>query len=247
MTDDADLTHDAFLGGKLMLWQPKTGYRAGLDPVLLAATVPAQSGQRVLELGCGVGTAILCLGVRVPGLALTGVEVQPKVAALASRNNPDLEVVQADISDLPADLRQRQFDHVLLNPPYYDRAASVRSEDHAREAAHGETLPLAQWIKIAAKRLAPKGQMHVIHRISRLPEMLKALPSGMGSIEVLPITARRGRAPDRLILRARKNGRGDFILHPAQVMHTGTEHGAKDDAYTPEIEAALRCGAALIF
>ncbi|WP_348656358.1 methyltransferase, partial [uncultured Sulfitobacter sp.] len=75
--DPDALTRDAFLGGKLHLWQPRKGYRAGVDPVLLAATVPAQAGQRVLELGCGVGAVSLCLGARVPGLQLTGVEIQP--------------------------------------------------------------------------------------------------------------------------------------------------------------------------
>ena len=248
MTDDADLTHDAFLGGKLRLYQPKTGYRAGVDPVLLASGVPAQAGQRVLELGCGIGTAILCLGTRVPGLTLTGIEVQQKAAALAARNGQGrLEVITADLADLPDDLRQRQFDHVLANPPYYDRAASVQSGDAAREVAHGETLGLGEWVRIAAKRLAPKGQLHFIHRIPRLPDLMAALPSGMGSVEVLPITARTGRAPDRFILRARKNGRGDFILHPIQVMHSGAEHGAADDSYTPEIESVLRNGAALKF
>ena len=48
----AELTCDAFLDGRLRLWQPRTGYRAATDPVLLAAFVPARAGQRVLELGC---------------------------------------------------------------------------------------------------------------------------------------------------------------------------------------------------
>ena len=56
MTFDSGLhSHDQFLGGRLMVAQPKTGYRAGVDPVLLAASVPAVRGESVLELGCGVG------------------------------------------------------------------------------------------------------------------------------------------------------------------------------------------------
>jgi tRNA1(Val) A37 N6-methylase TrmN6 len=62
---------DGFLGGQLRLAQPEIGYRAGIDPVLLAAACPAQRGQEVLELGCGVGVASLCLGRRVLGLNLT--------------------------------------------------------------------------------------------------------------------------------------------------------------------------------
>ncbi len=245
MSDD-DLTHDAFLGGLLHLWQPRKGYRAGVDPVLLAATVNAVSGQRVLELGCGVGAAILCLDARVPGLKLTGVEREVRYAALAMRNGAALEVVQADIAALPLDLRQRQFDHVLANPPYYQRRASVAAQDPAREAALGEVTPLETWVEVAAKRLAPRGQAHFIHRAERLPDLIRALPHDMGSIEVLPLAPREGRKAELIILRARKSGRGDFRLHAPLILHEGQSH-RDGDQYTARVRAALRSGAALEF
>ncbi|MEO0916318.1 MAG: methyltransferase, partial [Pseudomonadota bacterium] len=58
-------TDNAFLGGRLQVLQPAVGYRAGADPVLLAAAVDAGPGHSVLDVGCGVGTALLCLGTRV--------------------------------------------------------------------------------------------------------------------------------------------------------------------------------------
>ncbi len=244
---DLDLTRDAFLGGLLHLWQPREGYRAGVDPVLLAATIPAVSGQRVLELGCGVGAAVLCLGARVPGLVLTGVEREPSYAELAKLNGGDrLEVVHADISALPLNLRQRQFDHVLANPPYWRRDASVAASNPTREVALGEETPLSLWIEIAAKRLAPKGYMHIIHRAERLPELLAALPKDMGSIEILPIAGRQGRAAERVIMRARKSGRADFRLNTSLVLHRGESH-LDGDQYTQPVREALRAGAALNF
>ena len=183
-----DLTRDAFLGGKIHLYQPVSGYRAGVDPVILAATVPAVSGQTVLDLGCGVGAAALCLGARVPGLRLTGVEVQPEYAELARRNGGgNFEVICADVADMPLKVRDRLFDHVVVNPPYYDRAASKATALPGRETALGETLPLADWIKIGARRVAPKGYFHLIHRAERLPEIISSLAPRLGSIEVLPI------------------------------------------------------------
>lgn len=244
---DENLSCDAFLGGLVNLWQPRKGYRAGVDPVLLAASIPAVSGQRVLELGCGVGAAILCLGARVQGLSLTGVERETVYANLALRNGAGaLEVVQADIATLPLTLRQRQFDHVLANPPYWRRGASVAADDPMREAALGEQTSLALWVKVAAKRLAPKGLMHVIHRAERLPDLLAALPHDMGSIEVLPIAARVGRGAERIILRARKSGRADFRLHGPLILHRGEVH-ADGDQYTLSVHKALRTGAALPF
>ncbi|MBB3993225.1 tRNA1(Val) A37 N6-methylase TrmN6 [Sulfitobacter undariae] len=243
----SDLTCDAFLGGLVQLWQPRRGYRAGVDPVLLAATIPAVSGQRVLELGCGVGAAVLCLGARVTGLTLTGVEREATYAELAARNGAGaLEVVTADIADLPLMLRQRQFDHVLANPPYWRRDASIAASDPTREAALGEQTPLALWVEVAAKRLAPKGYLHFIHRAERLPDLLAALPNDMGSIEVLPIAARVGRAAERVILRARKSGRADFCLHAPLILHRGDAH-VDGDQYCQKVRDALRIGAALPF
>lgn len=242
-----DPSCDAFLGGLLHLWQPRKGYRAGVDPVLLSATIPAVCGQRVLELGCGVGAAILCLGARVEGLSLTGVEREPTYAALAENNGGgQLEVVQADIAELPLTLRQRQFDHVLVNPPYWRRDASVAANNPIRERALGEQTPLAVWIATASKRLAPKGQLHVIHRAERLPDLIAALPSDMGSIEVLPIAAREGRAAERIILRARKSGRADFRLSAPLILHRGAGH-LDGDQYTDAVRNALRKGQALAF
>ena len=84
MTDQT--TTDDFLGGLVSVIQPRKGYRAGVDAVLLAASIPAKPGQQVLELGCGVGVASLCLAARVPDLTMTGVELQSDYAALALQN-----------------------------------------------------------------------------------------------------------------------------------------------------------------
>lgn len=247
MSDDP--TRDGFLGGRLHLWQPRRGYRAGIDPMLLAAAVPARPGERVLDLGCGAGAAMLALGTRVAGLALTGVELQPDYAALARRNAAenalDAQVIEADLAALPVDLRQQSFDHVLANPPYYRPGAHSPATDAGRGTALGGGTPLAEWIHTAARRLAPGGHLHMIQRSDRLPEMLAACTERLGSLEVLPLAARDGRAPDLVILRARKGGRAAFRLHAALIVHRGARHDRDAESYSPAVSAILRDGAAL--
>ncbi len=244
-----DLSRDAFLGGRIFLRQPRRGYRAGVDPVLLAAAVPARAGQSVLELGCGAGAAILSLGARVPDLALAGVELQPEYAALAVRNAVEnglaLEAHCADLAALPAALRQRQFDHVIANPPYFRAGAHVAAADPGRRTALGEATPLAEWVGVAARRLAPRGYLHMIQRSDRLPDLLAGCTGCLGSVEVLPLAARQGRAPELVILRARKGGRAAFRLQAPLVLHGGARHLRDGDSYLPEIERVLREGAAL--
>lgn len=244
-----ELTQDDFLGGQLSLWQPARGYRAGVDPVLLAASVPAVPGQSVLELGAGVGTAILCLGRRVAGLTLHAVELQSDYAKLASRNAADnqieMDVHTADLTSLPSDLRQLQFDHVLMNPPYFDRTRTTPSDDPGRDIAFGGDTPLETWIDVAARRLGPKGGLSLIQRMERLPEVLAALQGRLGSVEVLPLAPRVGRRADLFLLRARKRGRAAFVLHPPLVLHEGDKHERDGESYRPEIMKVLRNGAAL--
>lgn len=245
-------TLDGFLGGRLRLRQPARGYRAGMDAVLLAAAVPARPGESALELGCGAGAAILCLGTRVPGLALAGLEIQPAYAALARANaglnGLLLEVIPGDVEAPPRDLRARAFDHVLLNPPYFDRAASTRARDGGRDLAHGGAAPLAAWLALAARRLRPGGTLSLIQRVARLPELLASLPAALGSAELLPLPAREGEPPDTLLLRARKGGRAPFRLLAPLAVHgarPGAGTGPEGKDFSPWAAACLRDGAAL--
>lgn len=243
------LSRDAFLGGRLRLWQPVSGYRAGVDPVLLAAAVPARTGEHVLDLGCGAGAAMLCLAARVPGLVLAGVERQADYAELARRNAMDagheVEIAEACLTRLPPMLTARSFDHVIANPPYFRAAARAAAPDPGRAAARGEETPLATWVEIAARRLRPRGYLHLIQRAERLPELLSVAGARLGSLEVLPLAARDGRAPDLVILRARKGGRAPFRLHAPLILHEGAVHLRDGDSYRPWAQAVLRDAAPL--
>ena len=244
-------TLNAFLNGRVQLWQPKNGYRAGVDPVLLAASVPAQQGDHVLELGCGVGAAFLCLCARVPDLQCDAVELQPEYAAFARknvvRNGADATVWEADLTALPEPLLQKQFHHVFANPPYFDRKASTRAQDTGREVAMGEATPLSIWVSVAAKRVRPKGTVTFIHRAEKLPGLLKYMSSVLGSLQVLPLQPREGRDAGLVLVRGRKGGRADFRLHAPILMHEGARHTDDGESYTPLIRGVLRDGDALPF
>lgn len=249
MTDA--LTHDAFLGGRIRLWQPRSGFRGGIDAVLLAASCPARHGESVLDLGCGVGTAGLCLGARVPGLRLSGVELQPSYAQLARRNAQDnaidMHIHCADLSALPAALRAQSFDHVIANPPYFDRDRGSRAPDPTREQALGEDTPLRLWIETATRRLRPKGWLTLIQKADRLGDLLSAFDDRLGSVCVLPLSPRPNRPAGLILMQARKGGRGALRLLAPVVMHIGDTHPADRDHYSPAISAVLRDAAALPF
>ena len=242
-------TRDLFLGGRVVLWQPARGYRAGVDPVLLAASVKAVAGQRVLDLGCGAGAAALCLGARVAGLGLHGLELQGDYAALARRNAAEsgiaLTVHEGDVGRMPGALRALRFDHVMMNPPYFDRGQGTGSPAPGRELALGGAAGVVVWVEAATRRLVPGGWLWLVQRIARLPEVLGALDARLGAVTVQPLAARDGRAPELFLLRARKGDKSLFRMLFPIVLHAGESHvqGVKD--FHPEIAAVLGDGAAL--
>ena len=249
MGADAPLSCDAFLGGRLRLWQPKNGYRAGVDPVLLAASVPARPGQTVLDVGCGIGTAMFCLGARVPGLELTGLEIQPEYAALAERNAVEnavpAQVLVGDVTAMPTALRQRRFDHVITNPPYYIAHRATAPDNAGRGVALAETVPLGGWLEHACRRLAPRGILTVIQRADRLADVMAVMPSTLGAIIVQPLAPRDGRDAALVVIQAQKGAKAPMRLAAPIVMHRHARHRVGEKDYSNEIEAVLREGAAL--
>ena len=247
MTETRD---DWFLGGRLAITQPVVGYRAATDPVLLAAAVPARAGDNVLDLGCGVGTAALCLGARVAGLALAGLEVQPDYAALARANakraGQAMEVVEGDLREMPAALKARSFDVVMANPPYHP-AHDIPSPDAARDRANRLDAGVDEWVMAALSRTRPGGHVVLIQRVERLPEIVAALSGPAGDVSVLPLAAREGRPAKRVIVRARKSSKGPFRLAAPLVLHSGAVHLSDRDDFSQAATAILRGGAALEF
>jgi tRNA1Val (adenine37-N6)-methyltransferase len=224
-----------FLDGRVAVEQPETGFRSGTDAVMLAAAVPAQPGQSVLELGAGSGTASLCLAHRVPSLLVTGVEIDADVAQLASRNaGTKARIVRADIFDLPPELR-RDFDHVFANPPFHENGQ--QSPDPARARALSDDGSLSQWLSLGLQRTVSGGFFTAIIRADRIPEALAAL--GQKGVNLLPLWPRAGMAAKRAILLARKGSKAPFHLLSGLVLHEA------DGRYTDETQAILRDGCAL--
>ena len=240
----ADLTDDAFLCGKLQILQPRAGYRAATDPVLLAASVPAVAGQSVLDLGCGAGAASLCLAARVAGLVHQGLELQADYAGLcarnALRNAVEMAVTVGDVADMPVGLRVA-FDHVIANPPYYPSGGSP-SPIAGRDVALRVETGIDVWVAAGLRRLRPGGWLTMIFT----PDLLPAALSVQGNATVLPLTAREGRSAGRVVVQWRKVSRAPFRLLAPLVIHKGPAHDGDRESYTDQANAVLRMGADLL-
>jgi tRNA1(Val) A37 N6-methylase TrmN6 len=243
----SDVTDDRLLGGRVHLRQPAAGFRAAIDPVFLAAAVPAEPGEVVLDVGCGTGAAALCLAVRVDGAQVTGIDSDRTLVRLAADNAEATGVAArarfylGDLASPPVRLSPASFDHVMANPPFLpDGAGRTPGEPgRARATIEGE-VRLAQWLDFCLKMVRSGGTVTIIQRADRLDHVLAGLTGRLGGIVVLPLWPGEGKPAKRVLVGGRKGSAAPLTLLPGLVLHR------PGGGYTPSAEAILRAGEALL-
>ena len=233
-------TTDDFLGGKIKLHQGD--YKATSDAVLLAAAVSAKENETILDVGCGNGVVALCIMARVPNIKATGLEIQPQMVDLARENallnHMDFEIVEGDVSNPPIEWRERQFHHVVTNPPYFTEDMVRQNEVTAK--AHKVQTPLSTWLDFCIKKVRAKGTLTIIHRTEAVPEILSILHKRMGKITLIPLWPKENVQPKRVIIQATMNSNAPFQIHNGFVLHNA------DDTRPEMIEDIMRNAKALI-
>lgn len=231
---EAEVSDDAFLGGALMLLQPKAGYRAGVDAVLLAAAVPDNGGRpaRALDVGAGVGTAGLCLARRCPGISAALLEREPELVELARRNverNGIAErcsVAEADLGDCSdaelsaLGIAAGSFDHVIANPPFHVTSEGTAARAPLKANAHAMTADgLERWARFLARMTKPGGTATVIHKAETLAELLSAMDARFGALRILPVHAQAEQPAIRVVVQGIKGSKAPSLLLAPLVLH----------------------------
>jgi len=238
------VTGDALLGGRVRLRQAPGGLRAGLDAVLLAAAVPARPGERVLEAGCGSGAAFLCLAARVPGIEVVAVERDPALAALAQENAAlnglagRVTIIEGDVADRALRRALPPCAHAFANPPYWEGGTPPPDPGRAG-ATHEASATLGDWAALLGAPLPRRGTVTLVLPAARFDAGAVALAAaGCGDVTLLPLWPRAGLAAKRVLIQARREGRGPARVLPGLVLH-------REAGFTPAAEAVLRDAGAI--
>ncbi len=247
-----ELTNDKFLDGKILVKQPKIGYRAAMDPVLMAAAVPEISNGKILDLGAGVGVAALCYGARVPDVEIIGLELQKDYAELAIKNaklnflDDRIKIIHGDLLNIcdinsnSSDFATGSFQQIMANPPFLAANKAISSPVSAKNIANMEgNANLSHWIDFILKMLKPKGGLTIIHRADRIDEILSLLYGRAGDVTIIPLFPFAGRDAKRVIIRAQKSTNGVAKLTAGLILH------AENNRYTKQTDNILRHNAGL--
>lgn len=238
------LTEDRLMDGRVILRQPKHGFRVAIDSTMLAAAVPAGDGERILEPGAGIGGAALMLAARVPGCRVVGFEAQRDLVSISGENirlngmTGRVEIMVGDLTSPPSRLALGAFDHVMMNPPFQLAGRARAPADSSRAASHVEgAAGLADWIAFGVSMLRGMGTLTLVHRADRLATVLAALDGRAGGVEVFPLWPRGDGSPaKRIVVRARRGTAAPLRLAQGLVLHR------KDGEFTPEADRVLRGG-----
>ncbi len=232
-------TVDAFHRGRFWLVQPqKSGHRAGMDAMMLAAAVPASFAGTLADFGAGAGAAGLAVLSRCKNATAILVERSPEMkafceATLAHPANQHLadrasilgsDVTLAGRAREASGLQNNSVDFVIMNPPFNAWEDRATPDELKRQAHVMETGLFEAWIRSAAAIVRPRGGLAVIARPESLRPILDAVAGRFGNTELLAVHPREDAAAIRIVMRAVRGARGKLSLRPPLVLHeTGSD------------------------
>ncbi|UJW85294.1 tRNA1(Val) (adenine(37)-N6)-methyltransferase [Devosia sp. SL43] len=231
--------------------QPRHGFRAGLDSVLLGAAV-GQGRRNLLDLGCGVGTAGLVALAHEPALTAVLADQNIEMLALATSNAAEngfaerVRIIEADVTARGSDrhtagLADNAFDVVIANPPFFDDHAGTLAADAGRAGArHMDSAALDLWVKTAAGCASGGGEIIFVYPAESLSPLLASFTQRFGAITILPLSPRPDAPVTRVLIRGVKGSRAPLTLLASRPLH-----GPDGRAFQPDFDAIFRGSARL--
>jgi tRNA1(Val) A37 N6-methylase TrmN6 len=239
-------TVDRLYGSNLAIEQPVEGYRFGTDAMVLAAAIRPRKNQHVLELGSGVGAALLAAATRLPEVAFTGIERELDYVTLLESNiirnglGDRVAAVRGDVTDMALNKKWGMFDHVMANPPFYKEQKKTTPKPLRKAARQEEPDGLALWIAAANRFLKPKGTFTIIHTADRMDEIVLLMKKFCGAVTVFPLWPREGEAAKRIVVQGTKGSKAPLLILPGLVLHDGQGHD-----YSKRARAVIKNGTSL--
>lgn len=209
--------------GPYRLAQQEDLPKVSRDSLLLAEFATLRRGDRVFDMGCGVGVLGLSLARRERGLTLDGADCQPPCVKLArenlSRNGLAGSIWQMDVAELPERLSAGSYDLVIANPPYFQPGRGKIAPGSRGIARTGGEEGLEPWCRAARWLLRNGGRFALCTRPWGLCALLAHLARHkLEPKRLQPVQSGPDRPANLILLEAAVQGKPGLELLPALIM-----------------------------
>lgn len=181
MIGENERIDDLQLAG-LRILQKTTGFRFGMDAVLLADFARVEARDRVADFGTGTGILPLLLAGRGRGTHIDALEIQPDMADMAKRSISLNQLAERiTVHNVPVEradevITPGSLDAIVCNPPYgIPGSTLLNPEKSLSTARHQSEDGLGAWYRMAYRLLRGKGRFHMIYPAPRMLEAMTAL------------------------------------------------------------------------
>ena len=169
----------------LKIIQETDGFCFGIDSILLSDFAKnIKKNSKVADLGTGTGIIGLLLCKKTNLAEMTGIEIQEDVANMAERsiklNNLEekFRIINSNINEIFSKklLEKNVFDVVVMNPPYKEVGTGEINENEKKLISRHEIKAnLSDFIKTAYGLLKDKGELYIVHKPERMPDIIQEL------------------------------------------------------------------------
>ncbi len=236
MIKDGECLDD--LQNGLFIIQKENGFKFGVDAVLLADFAKDARSKSTLDLCTGTGIVPLLLSAKTNTKDIHGLEIQPDIAEMAKRSviynklSERVHIVQGDLKNAAEIYGRGSFDKITCNPPYMKCGTGIKNDTDTKSVSRHEVMcTLDDVLRISAQLLISKGRFFMIHRPSRLADIM----CGMRKYKLEPKRLRfvhpsPSKAPNLVLIEGMKDGGEELKLLPPLYVY------GEDGNYSAEID-----------
>lgn len=232
-----DETLDDLQNGYYII-QKNDGFKFGVDAVLLADFAKDAPSKTTLDLctGTGIVPILLCAKSKTP--EIHALEIQKDIAEMAMRSveynklADRISVTCGDLKNAAEIYGRGKFDKITCNPPYMKGGAGLQNDIDAKTVSRHEVLcSLDDVIRVSAELLISKGRFFMVHRPSRLADIMCAMrkykiePKKMRLVFPSP-----SKASNLVLIEGMKDGGNELKLLPPLYVY------GEDGKYSEEID-----------
>ena len=223
--------------GNYRLIQDSDGFSYGVDAVLLSDFSEASGSDDVLDLGTGNGIIPLIVNAKYDPHSITGIELQLGAYILAEENAKEnglsgkIRFICGDVKNIRDLFAAESFSLVTCNPPYFESGRGVASDGDAKHIARHETsAKLEDFIEAAAWSLKKNGRLVMVHRPSRLADIIDfSRKHGLEPKRLRMVVPHEGESPNIMLIECIKGAGKELRVLPQLAVRQS------DGSYTEEL------------